>query len=437
MVLSTIERLDWFYLGAGSISKTGAFIVLLMVTFWAVLGINRRWAFWVVLIANGILGCFLIQTYSRGALLSLIFAFIAFLIMAPIRSTKLKIVAVCLAGLCAFLYSNSVGFNERIHDMVLLKSSSANVRYDLYSAGIKMLTDAPCGFKDGTTPAKIYMLWYQKMYTNEGYNTLINSHLEFLNRAGVPLKLLYILFWSFIFCATFAYKKSFVSAAAFAAWLAFFSNSFFSNIATFWALWAIPVLFLCAALYINRKRFLCIKFYARTFSLFCLAAFAVFLISYFYRRYIPLKFAKNEVLVGNKSALPIYILNPNEKILGQKYGMEIAEHLKANPAFARIGNTPNLHTAYKTVVAEGDLNTLLLSKLKSEKFVFLNPKFKDPKTLAEFFARNNAVVILGDITDFRNKTLWRKFFKEQNLNPQNLIILGGVENYIPNWTKYL
>ena len=187
---ATLNRLDWFGLGAGSISKTAAFIVLLMVVSWAICSIRNKFSFWIVLLSNCILGYFLIQTYSRGSLISITIAIATFLIIAPIKFSTLKVTASCIAILTGAIYSNSVNFTNRIDSMFRLESSSANVRYDLYTAGLKMLTDAPSGIHPPDTPAKIYMRWYQRMYENEEYNTLVNSHLEFLNRHGVAIKLL-------------------------------------------------------------------------------------------------------------------------------------------------------------------------------------------------------------------------------------------------------
>ena len=77
-----LNRLDWFELGAGSISKTAAFIVMLMVASWGLIALRKRFIFWIVLSVNCILGYFLILTYSRGAFVALVIAFFSFIILS-------------------------------------------------------------------------------------------------------------------------------------------------------------------------------------------------------------------------------------------------------------------------------------------------------------------------------------------------------------------
>lgn len=87
-----LNRLDWFELGAGSISKTAAFIVMLMVASWGLIALRKRFIFWIVLSVNCILGYFLILTYSRGG--------------------------VCCISNCFFLFHNFITyahFNDKVY----------------------------------------------------------------------------------------------------------------------------------------------------------------------------------------------------------------------------------------------------------------------------------------------------------------------------------
>ena len=289
-----LDRLDWFGLGAGSISKTGAFIAMLMAASWGLVALRKRFVFWIVFLANCILGYFLILTYSRGAFVAVAIAFLSFLILSPIRISTTKSMVIAIAAICGVLFSNAAGFTDRMEKMIRLESSSANVRYDLYSAGLKMLTDAPDGFREPDSPAKAYMRWYQRMYGNEEYNTLVNSHLEFLNRHGIIYKFSYILFWSFIFSITFSYKKSILSSVAFSIWIAFFLNSIFSNIATFWIMWILPILYLLLVIFVNRGKFLDKRFYYTILSIFIISILALFTTSLALNRDVNLRFQKSD-----------------------------------------------------------------------------------------------------------------------------------------------
>ena len=433
---ATLNRLDWFGLGAGSISKTAAFIVLLMVVSWAICSIRNKFSFWILLLSNCILGYFLIQTYSRGSLISITIAIATFLIIAPIKFSTLKVTASYIAILTGAIYSNSANFTNRIDSMFRLESSSANVRYDLYTAGLKMLTDAPSGIHPPDTPAKIYMRWYQRMYENEEYNTLVNSHLEFLNRHGIAIKLLYILFWCFVFCITFSYKKSILCAVTFSLWLAFFANSIFSNVATFWLLWIFPLLLFAISIWINKLRFLHVEFYIIMFALFVFSSLGLFILSYSLQRDTRLRFDNDGIKIGKGNDYHIFICTPDEKVFGRKYGIELIDAINTNDNLAiSIGESPNPEISYKTIIASGEINIKNIFNAKSKDFVFLNPIYPNTSDIESFFRSNKVHVVLGEITDFANICRWKNFFNE--IKYENFTILNGAGNYIPNWGTYI
>lgn len=432
-----LDRLDWFGLGAGSISKTGAFIAMLMAASWGLVALRKRFVFWIVFLANCILGYFLILTYSRGAFVAVAIAFLSFLILSPIRISTTKSMVIAIAAICGVLFSNAAGFTDRMGKMIRLESSSANVRYDLYSAGLKMLTDAPDGFREPDSPAKAYMRWYQRMYGNEEYNTLVNSHLEFLNRHGIIYKLLYILFWSFVFSITFSCKKSILSSAAFSIWIAFFLNSIFSNIATFWLLWILPALYLIIAIYINRTRFRSITYYLSLASIFVVSALLLFLSSCLLCRDVKICFKNDAVKVGKHSNSEIFIYSQNDSVLGRKYGLELIDWIKGKNIAATVGIKPDSSTVYKVMVVTGEFNIENILKSNSQNYVFLNPTFENAKDLLPFFQEKKATVIIGEITDFRNLQLWKEFFSKYKNANTKLRLLDSVGTYMSNWTSYI
>ena len=348
-----------------------------------------------------------------------------------------KSIVVVIAVICGVLFSNVVGFTDRMGKMICLESSSANVRYDLYSAGLKMLTDAPAGFCEPNTPAKAYMRWYQRMYENEEYNTLVNSHLEFLNRHGIIYKFSYILFWSFIFSITFSYKKSILSSVAFSIWIAFFLNSIFSNIATFWIMWILPILYLLLVIFVNRGKFLDKRFYYTMLSIFIISILALFTTSLALNRDVNLRFQKDNVKLGTSLPSEVFIYLQNDSVLGRKYGLELIDWIKGKNLTVTIGTQPNNSILYRTMVVAGKFNTKDILKTNSERYVFFNPTFENEKDLSHFFKQRKATVIIGEVTDFRNIQLWKEFFfKYKNTNTR-LFLLNSVGTYIPDWTSYI
>ena len=353
------------------------------------------------------------------------------------RISMTKSIVVVIAVICGVLFSNVVGFTDRMGKMICLESSSANVRYDLYSAGLKMLTDAPAGFCEPNTPAKAYMRWYQRMYENEEYNTLVNSHLEFLNRHGIIYKFSYILFWSFIFSITFSYKKSILSSVAFSIWIAFFLNSIFSNIATFWIMWILPILYLLLVIFVNRGKFLDKRFYYTILSIFIISILTLFTTSLALNRDVNLRFQKDNVKLGTSLPSEVFIYLQNDSVLGRKYGLELIDWIKGKNLTVTIGTQPNNSILYRTMVVAGKFNTKDILKSNSERYVFLNPTFENEKDLSHFFKQRKATVIIGEVTDFRNIQLWKEFFFKYKNNNTRLFLLNSVGTYIPDWTSYI
>ena len=132
-----LNRLDWFELGAGSISKTAAFIVMLMVASWGLIALRKT--FYILDSTSGKLhiGIFFDSNIFKGGVCCISNCFFSFIILSPMRISMTKSIVVVIAVICGVLFSNVVGFTDRMGKMICLESSSANVRYDLYSAGLK------------------------------------------------------------------------------------------------------------------------------------------------------------------------------------------------------------------------------------------------------------------------------------------------------------
>ena len=344
------------------------------------------------------------------------------------RISMTKSIVVVIAVICGVLFSNVVGFTDRMGKMICLESSSANVRYDLYSAGLKMLTDAPAGFCEPNTPAKAYMRWYQRMYENEEYNTLVNSHLEFLNRHGIIYKFSYILFWSFIFSITFSYKKSILSSVAFSIWIAFFLNSIFSNIATFWIMWILPILYLLLVIFVNRGKFLDKRFYYTILSIFIISILALFTTSLALNRDVNLHFQKDNVKLGTSLPSEVFIYLQNDSVLGRKYGLELIDWIKGKNLTVTIGTQPNNSILYRTMVVAGKFNTKDILKSNSERYVFLNPTFENEKLheilmicRARFGDPSLNIKTLSGELNLDRTTLLRIFRKKMNISPSEYL----------------
>ena len=167
------ERLDWFNFGISSANRTGAFIACLIAFTWCLYAFRIKWLSILTWIANLVLFYFLVQTASRGALVSLTAASIFFLFFSGFKRSCRTVFFVLFWFACALLILLQSRLSHRMEKMVTLQSSSANCRLDIYLSGLKMLTDAPSGVQ---SPIETYMQWYQDPDDSERYLSMIISH---------------------------------------------------------------------------------------------------------------------------------------------------------------------------------------------------------------------------------------------------------------------
>ena len=245
------ERLDWFEFGISSANRTGAFIACLIAFTWCLYAFRIRLLSALTWIADLVLFYFLVQTASRGSLISLIVAGVFFLFFAGFKFSRKTILAIFFWLACASLILMQSRLSDRMEEMLTLQSSSANCRVDIYLSGMKMLTDAPCGVK---SPIDMYMQWYQDPNDSERYLSMINSHLEFLCSNGILSRLGYAALWVFVFALLFPLSRTPFHAACLAVWICFVLCANFSNVANYWVLWIIPAIsFIIGAFFIKAR----------------------------------------------------------------------------------------------------------------------------------------------------------------------------------------
>lgn len=427
------ERLDWFEYGISSINRTGAFIACLIIACWAVSAVKQPWSFWVSLVLSSFFLYFLVRTQSRGALIALAVAFPVFLFFAGIKLDRVKIVALVGIGILFALYSSQIGFAHRIFNMITMESSSANCRADIYLSGLKMLTDAPHGFENIDSPAVIYYHWYQSPDLSERYVSMINSHLEFMCMHGIVLKIGYIFLWIFLFLLTFPRKRCILSSITFCVWTCFFISASFSNVANYWILWIIPILFLIFSLVKNRNRLKNIKFWGFVFICTILISLLLLVCSIILPRDEKLYFNGESVYIGNPSEYPVLVLKPNSKILGNKPGMPLITYAKENNKYVILSqHFENMQ--YGTVVVCNGYDENEMGKICTDRIIFFNPDFPDglPK---DCLSGKDVLVVLGEFCHWKNREAWRNM-AEANHHIK-LKIVECTADYIPDWTCYL
>lgn len=426
-----LQRLDWFGFGVSSANRTGAFIACLIIAIWILFSFRLKWLSALAWIASIALFYFLVQTASRGAIISLVCAGIFFLYFSGLKFEKNTVLSVLLWCICAIFFFSQSRLPNRMGEMLAFQSSSANCRMDIYISGLKMLTDAPYGLEDSESPIGIYMKWYQSVHDPETYLSMINSHLEFLCANSLVPRFVYICLWTLAFILLFPYPRDIVPAACSSVWICFALCAMFSNVANYWVLWIVPLSLLLIGAYYNRERLKKSFFYFSVLLVSLTAFVALHIISYLLPKDAPLRFYRDgDVLVGEGKP-HILLFGPSEKILGAHYGKEIA-NIQKNKRNSTLVSS-NLPRSYvdkliiSSPLSEGPAN------YNAKEIIFLNVP---PPAGISKYSGSRIISIVGTFSDWRTRRAWENIVNK-NGSKIELRILEGVADYVPNWTELI
>lgn len=426
-----LQRLDWFGFGVSSANRTGAFIACLIIAIWILFSFRLKWLSALAWIASIGLFYFLVQTASRGAIISLVCAGIFFLYFSGLKFEKNTVLSVLLWCICAIFFFSQSRLPNRMGEMLAFQSSSANCRMDIYISGLKMLTDAPYGLEDSESPIGLYMKWYQSVHDPETYLSMINSHLEFLCANSLVPRFVYICLWTLAFILLFPYPRDIVPAACSSVWICFALCAMFSNVANYWALWIVPLSLLLIGAYYNRERLKKSFFYFSVLLVSLTAFVALHIISYLLPKDAPLRFYRDgDVLVGEGKP-HILLFGPSEKILGAHYGKEIANIQKNKRSSTLVSS--NLPRSYvdkliiSSPLSEGPAN------YNAKEIIFLNVP---PPAGISKYSGSRIISIVGTFSDWRTRRAWENIVNK-NGSKIELRILEGVADYVPNWTELI
>lgn len=426
-----LQRLDWFGFGVSSANRTGAFIACLIIAIWILFSFRLKWLSALAWIASIALFYFLVQTVSRGAIISLVCAGIFFLYFSGLKFEKNTVLSVLLWCICAIFFFSQSRLPNRMGEMLAFQSSSANCRMDIYISGLKMLTDAPYGLEDSESPIGIYMKWYQSVHDPETYLSMINSHLEFLCANSLLPRFVYICLWTLAFILLFPYPRDIVPAACSSVWICFALCAMFSNVANYWVLWIVPLSLLLIGAYYNRERLKKSFFYFSVLLVSLTAFVALHIISYLLPKDAPLRFYRDgDVLVGEGKP-HILLFGPSEKILGAHYGKEIANIPKNKRSSTLVSiNLPRSYVdklIISSPLSEGSAN------YNAKEIIFLNVP---PPAGISKYSGSRIISIVGTFSDWRTRRAWENIVNK-NGSKIELRILEGVADYVPNWTELI
>ena len=426
-----LQRLDWFGFGVSSANRTGAFIACLIIAIWILFSFRLKWLSALAWIASIGLFYFLVQTASRGAIISLVCAGIFFLYFSGLKFEKNTVLSVLLWCICAIFFFSQSRLPNRMGEMLAFQSSSANCRMDIYISGLKMLTDAPYGLEDSESPIGIYMKWYQSVHDPETYLSMINSHLEFLCANSLLPRFVYICLWTLAFILLFPYPRDIVPAACSSVWICFALCAMFSNVANYWVLWIVPLSLLLIGAYYNRERLKKSFFYFSVLLVSLTAFVALHIISYLLPKDAPLRFYRDgDVLVGEGKP-HILLFGPSEKILGAHYGKEIANIPKNKRSSTLVSS--NLPRSYVDKLIISSPLSEGLANYNAKEIICLNVP---PPAGISKYSGSRIISIVGTFSDWRTRRAWENIVNK-NGSKIELRILEGVADYVPNWTELI
>lgn len=104
-----LQRLDWFGFGVSSANRTGAFIACLIIAIWILFSFRLKWLSALAWIASIGLFYFLVQTASRGAIISLVCAGIFFLYFSGLKFEKKRYSLSCFGVFVRYFSSLKAG----------------------------------------------------------------------------------------------------------------------------------------------------------------------------------------------------------------------------------------------------------------------------------------------------------------------------------------
>ena len=353
------EHVRW-NLGWSNPNQAGVFIAMLIPWLWGLgsfagSGSRRMDLFYSLLLAAELSLWFLLcKTYSRGALVAVGLAGVAFFLWRYIRDRKFSergLMAVRLSGIGVLLVLT--GFFSRIDPRFVSQDASAGNRIVLWKGGLQMIAVSPWqGWGNGQSGSG-FMHWFQPLESHEMYAGMVNSYLHVGVEYGLPLLVLVMslalgllaLSWGCgrecvgVECSSNQPSRdgaSNFSVAAFlmaagCSWLVFLIANVFSTLWIFKNLWWVPAVD-CAVIPLVSWKIMGgylprmvarVSAWAFIFSL-C-AAMVLFITGKLMPREVRIAFHPSESLVvasggGNAGRMLFY---PDASVLGDDWGKEI------------------------------------------------------------------------------------------------------------------
>ena len=429
-----ITRLDW---GFGNPNITGSLIALIMLAAWLLAWLPRWWGsggFGLALLINVTLGVMLVQTFSRGAVASLLVGVVVLLWYAPRPWKKGRSIAIAIAVIGLAVYAFQLGFTDRTLHGLSGEDRSVTNRWLIYKVVPRMILDAPEGWGHERA-AEAFRQWYQPIGRMETYGRLVSSHATWLVEWPWYCRLGYLAGWLTVFAlvtpaflrrpptgneessATSRSSSSFAWASvALAVWLTFFVGSCFTAIAHRWQLWLVPGTVLLIVLVARLWKWTWPRRAAWALWGACTALSVAGLFIAALLTESPVGLKKGIVTIDGGSAAKETWLLPgiDETVLGQFYGHRLRTSCSTQPCHAWIRWTPGapLPGQATKIICVGSTSKNLIAQdqeifEKAANLTFLNPDEPAPWLQAALNSQLKATCKFGSFAAGSSRYLWQ------------------------------
>ncbi|MFK5923453.1 MAG: O-antigen ligase family protein [Verrucomicrobiota bacterium] len=413
---------------------------------------NKTWALFVFGAVFLSLGVCLIHTYSRGGILAAVFGQLAFWgaftgakFTKPARREFLC-GAILFAVLSIYALLPQVNAASRYTQGLLPGDEDRSIsnRLRIWKDAPRMMTDAPRGWGIGRAGIA-WMQWYQPVSTRYQYRTLVNSHLTWMVEFGWFGRFVYLFAWGLLFAIVFDRStegdrvKSRASAAiATGIWFSFAVSMFFSSIAESWVLWVLPLGSLLWMIFFGcflRTESDVLTRGGRDIAVIAVVSFvslvSLALMGYAVKPDIPIHCDGENVILGIRLPRNL-LLQPDERVLGQHYGIQLRENLSSGWLIADSLAENTVPEGIELMVLSGDFFDLDEINNFQGDVVILNSLRMLEKS---GHARSNRVILGSHRKDAIAKSI-RHACAEDGFG-WDLELRKGKKLYLGNWMEII
>ena len=381
----------------------------------------------------------LVQTSSRGALLSLLcgVAIMALTRFKSLFSWKRMILIVAVSALAVGSLFIAGQF-DRMGKNLLNEGQRETSRLTVWKTVPSMIVDAPNGWGYGNS-ARAYIDWYQPK-SECLLKDLISGHLTFLVESGWCVRFAYVFFWLsalFMAISSALHGKSPVPAAIL---VAFAIAGCFNPVIAVPELWAIPfgsIVFVVMGLMhgVNVRRVLVPIILAAVSATVMLAA--PFVLKTRFPAELPVAKEGKAVLLNGKNP-DVWMVDDDYVLHGGYWWMEgrsIRDYYVAHPdspALGYVRNVADLPKEADKIVLVGESGKEFLSmktRPVAKKIVFLSPPFSWTEVPADLQESCDVSFIMGEHV--------ARLVGANQKPPSWVRVFLGAKLYIPTWIEFV